>query len=106
MQSLSYARALYDFSPSAPGELAVKANDIILITEFGDDGWWDAQITRKDGTEEMGVVPEVYCTLLKSSTDKYDALSQHKRKKVSRRWRGGLLRRRLPQVPTRRKRSS
>ena len=35
MQSLSYARVLYDFSPSAPGELAVKANDIILITELG-----------------------------------------------------------------------
>ena len=30
---------------------------------------------------KRGVVPEVYCTLLKSSTDKCAALSQHKSKK-------------------------
>ncbi len=62
----SYARVLFDFSPSAEGEIEVKANDVVLVTEFGSDGWWD--VVREDGSE--GVVPEAYCALVDSNAEK------------------------------------
>ena len=51
------ARVLYDFSPSAEGEIAVNAGDVVCVVEKADDGWWD--VKTKDGT--VGVVPAAYC---------------------------------------------
>lgn len=53
----SVVKALYDYDASAPGELSVKEDDVLLVFD-ADDGWLLVQ-TEKDGGM-AGFVPENY----------------------------------------------
>ncbi|PVU97044.1 hypothetical protein BB561_000802 [Smittium simulii] len=66
--SNSYRKALYDFTPSGPGELAFHVNDIIQVVEKIDDGWWSGIIIESANhlsAKTIGIFPVNY-------TDTYD----------------------------------
>lgn len=63
MGFLGVYRAIYDYAPSAEGELAIGEGDLLyLLDKNDDDGWWKAK--RKAGTDEEdepeGLIPKNY----------------------------------------------
>ena len=54
------AIALYDYTPQADGDLEFKVDDVILVSETSDDGWWFGKNQR---TGKSGDFPQNYCTL-------------------------------------------
>ena len=58
---LSYAVAIYDFSPSAVNQITLKEGDRVAIVSKagGDRGWWKGQIVDK-GSKKIGYFPMNY----------------------------------------------
>ncbi|KAL7416984.1 hypothetical protein BDY24DRAFT_376133 [Mrakia frigida] len=52
-----YAEAMYDFASSEPGDLPLKAKQVVLILEKVSDDWWKGR-DPKSGKE--GLVPSAY----------------------------------------------
>lgn len=42
-------RALYDFTPAAPGELGFKAGDILILKQSEENDWWDGELNGEVG---------------------------------------------------------
>ena len=61
---LSYAFAIYDFSPSAVNQIALKEGDRVAIVSKagGDRGWWKGQIVPqgRQGSKKIGYFPMNY----------------------------------------------
>ncbi|KAJ8329910.1 hypothetical protein BDV3_004078 [Batrachochytrium dendrobatidis] len=57
VSEIEQVRALYDFTPSSPGELTFKSGDIIKVTQSSDPDWWDGEL---DGV--VGAFPARYVT--------------------------------------------
>ena len=53
---LSYANAIYDFSPSAVNQIALKEGDRVAIVSKagGDRGWWKGQVVNQGGRSGGG----------------------------------------------------
>jgi signal transducing adaptor molecule len=47
--TVSRVRALYDFTPSEPGELAFRKNDIIAVLESVFKDWWKGSLRGQTG---------------------------------------------------------
>lgn len=73
------ATAIHDFTPTQPGELSFRKNDILIIYDYkpnGSDGWFSASVDGK-----RGAVPSTYIevyepswfkgVILRSQADKY-----------------------------------
>lgn len=63
MGFLGVCRALYDYSPTEEGELAVNDGDLLFILDKnGNDGWWKAKkkAGADDEDEPTGLVPNNY----------------------------------------------
>ncbi|KAL9004805.1 MAG: hypothetical protein Q9188_002396 [Gyalolechia gomerana] len=52
---LQFARALYLYKAAIPEELSFAKGDILAILNMQDDGWWEAEVTGKNG--RPGLVP-------------------------------------------------
>ena len=52
-------KALYDYEPSKPDELALRELDVVEILNIIDDGWANGKNTR---TGKTGMFPRNYCT--------------------------------------------
>jgi hypothetical protein len=50
-------KALYDFSPSSPGELTFRAGDILIVKQSNEPDWWDGMI---EGSNTIGAFPAAY----------------------------------------------
>lgn len=61
--TVSRVRALYDFTPSEPGELAFRKNDIIAVLESVYKDWWKGSLRG-----EMGIFPLNYVEKLQDPT--------------------------------------
>ena len=61
---LSYAFAIYDFSPSAMNQIALKDGDRVAIVSKagGDRGWWKGQVVNqgRSGSKKIGYFPMNY----------------------------------------------
>jgi hypothetical protein len=62
MGFLGVYRALYDYVPTAAGELAITDGDLVFVLDRGEDGWWRAQkkAASEDEDEPEGLIPENY----------------------------------------------
>lgn len=58
MLTLSAARALYLYRAAIPEELTFAKGDVLAVTRFQDDGWWEAEVSGKGG--RVGLVPSNY----------------------------------------------
>ncbi|KAK7471151.1 hypothetical protein VKT23_002562 [Stygiomarasmius scandens] len=56
-----WAEALYDYEPSDPNDLGIRAKQNIWVTEKTSDDWWTGQV---DGTGKSGLFPASYVKLL------------------------------------------
>ena len=56
LNHISQAKALYEYEPSAPGELSIKEDDVFLVYQKDDD-WW---LVKKENEEKAGYVPGNY----------------------------------------------
>ncbi|KAK2462328.1 hypothetical protein APHAL10511_005634 [Amanita phalloides] len=54
-----WARALYDYDSNEPGDLNIKENQHILVTERSSDDWWMGEVDGKSG-----LFPASYAELL------------------------------------------
>ncbi len=52
------ARALYMYRAAIPEELSFAKGDILAVLRLQDDGWWEAEVTGKNG--RPGLVPSNY----------------------------------------------
>ena len=52
------ARALYLYRAAIPEELSFAKGDILAVLRLQDDGWWEAEVTGKNG--RPGLVPSNY----------------------------------------------
>ena len=52
------ARALYIYRAAIPEELSFAKGDILAVLRLQDDGWWEAEVTGKNG--RPGLVPSNY----------------------------------------------
>ena len=52
------ARALYVYRAAIPEELSFAKGDILAVLRLQDDGWWEAEVTGKNG--RPGLVPSNY----------------------------------------------
>ena len=52
------ARAMYLYRAAIPEELSFAKGDILAVTRYQDDGWWEAEVTGKNG--HPGLVPSNY----------------------------------------------
>ncbi|KAL9129541.1 MAG: hypothetical protein Q9217_002028 [Psora testacea] len=55
---LQFARAMYMYRAAIPEELSFAKGDILAVLRFQDDGWWEAEVTGKQGMP--GLVPSNY----------------------------------------------
>ncbi|KAI9792031.1 MAG: hypothetical protein M1833_001280 [Piccolia ochrophora] len=55
---LHYARAMYMYQAAIPEELSFAKGDILAVLRLQDDGWWEAEVTGKQG--RPGLVPSNY----------------------------------------------
>jgi hypothetical protein len=62
MPFLGVYKALYDYEPTAEGELAIAERDLLFLLEKGDDGWWKAKKAANSEEEEEpeGLIPSNY----------------------------------------------
>ena len=54
-------KALYDFSPTSPGELSFKAGDILIVRQSDEVDWWDGELNG-----EVGAFPAAYVERIES----------------------------------------
>ena len=54
----SPARAMYLYRAAIPEELSFAKGEILAVLRFQDDGWWEAEVTGKNG--RPGLVPSNY----------------------------------------------
>ncbi|QDS68033.1 hypothetical protein FKW77_009593 [Venturia effusa] len=68
MGFLGVYRAVYDYVPTAEGELAINDGDLVFVLEQGEDGWWKAKkkAASEDEDEPEGLIPENYVEEAKS----------------------------------------
>ncbi|KAE9991861.1 hypothetical protein EG327_010739 [Venturia inaequalis] len=68
MGFLGVYRALYDYVPTAEGELAINEGDLVFVLDRGEDGWWRAKkkAASEDEDEPEGLIPENYVEEAKS----------------------------------------
>jgi hypothetical protein len=52
------ARAMYMYQAAIPEELSFAKGDILAVLRLQDDGWWEAEVTGKNG--RPGLVPSNY----------------------------------------------
>lgn len=57
--TVSRVRALYDFSPSEPGELAFRKNDIIAVLESVYKDWWKGSLRGQTGIFPLNYVEKL-----------------------------------------------
>ncbi|EME49693.1 hypothetical protein DOTSEDRAFT_68460 [Dothistroma septosporum NZE10] len=57
--TVSRVRALYDFAPSEPGELAFKKNDIIAVLESVYKDWWKGSLRGQTGIFPLNYVEKI-----------------------------------------------
>lgn len=57
--TVSRVRALYDFTPSEPGELAFKKNDIIAVLESVYKDWWKGSLRGQEGIFPLNYVEKL-----------------------------------------------
>ena len=46
------------YRAAIPEELSFSKGDILAVTRYQDDGWWEAEVTGKQG--RPGLVPSNY----------------------------------------------
>ena len=51
-------RAQFDYHAAIPEELSFKKNDVLAVLRQQEDGWWEAEVTGKNG--RPGLVPSNY----------------------------------------------
>ena len=49
---------MYLYRAAIPEELSFAKGDILAVTRFQDDGWWEAEVSGKNG--RPGLVPSNY----------------------------------------------
>ncbi|KAJ1332541.1 hypothetical protein BSLG_008843 [Batrachochytrium salamandrivorans] len=49
VSEIAQVRALYDFVPTSPEELAFKSGDVITVTQSTDPDWWDGELNGLTG---------------------------------------------------------
>ncbi|KAL8925107.1 MAG: hypothetical protein Q9172_002374 [Xanthocarpia lactea] len=54
---LEFARALYLYNAAIPEELSFAKGDVLAVLNMQDDGWWEAEVTGKNG--RPGLVPSI-----------------------------------------------
>lgn len=57
--TVSRVRALYDFAPSEPGELAFKKNDVIAVLESVYKDWWKGSLRGQTGIFPLNYVEKL-----------------------------------------------
>lgn len=57
--TVSRVRALYDFTPSEPGELAFKKNDVIAVLESVYKDWWKGSLHGQTGIFPLNYVEKL-----------------------------------------------
>ncbi|KAF2719182.1 hypothetical protein K431DRAFT_340156 [Polychaeton citri CBS 116435] len=57
--TVSRVRALYDFTPSEPGELAFRKNDIIAVLESVFKDWWKGSLRGQTGIFPLNYVEKL-----------------------------------------------
>ncbi|KAF2485660.1 hypothetical protein BDY17DRAFT_247038, partial [Neohortaea acidophila] len=57
--TVSRVRALYDFTPSEPGELAFRKNDIIAVLESVYKDWWRGSLRGQSGIFPLNYVEKL-----------------------------------------------
>jgi signal transducing adaptor molecule len=57
--TVSRVRALYDFTPSEPGELAFRKNDIIAVLESVYKDWWKGSLRGQTGIFPLNYVEKI-----------------------------------------------
>ncbi|PKI84190.1 Hse1p [Malassezia vespertilionis] len=60
----SYVRALYDFEPDEPGELAFSTGDVIRVLDSVYEQWW-----RGEARHEVGIFPANYVEALPEASE-------------------------------------
>ncbi|KAE8444227.1 hypothetical protein EG329_000727 [Mollisiaceae sp. DMI_Dod_QoI] len=55
---MHFARAMYMYQAAIPEELSFAKGDILAVLRLQDDGWWEAEVTGKNG--RPGLVPSNY----------------------------------------------
>jgi hypothetical protein len=56
--NIRIARAMYMYQAAIPEELSFAKGDILAVLRLQDDGWWEAEVTGKNG--RPGLVPSNY----------------------------------------------
>jgi signal transducing adaptor molecule len=52
-------RALYDFTPTGPGEIGFGAGDVINVTQSTASDWWDGDIKGATGAFPANYVEKI-----------------------------------------------
>jgi hypothetical protein len=52
------AKAMYMYQAAIPEELSFAKGDILAVLRLQDDGWWEAEVTGKNG--RPGLIPSNY----------------------------------------------
>lgn len=58
MLTFETAKAMYLYRAAIPEELTFAKGDILAVTRFQDDGWWEAEVSGKNS--RPGLVPSNY----------------------------------------------
>jgi hypothetical protein len=69
MGFLGIYRAVYDYTPSGEGELAISDGDLLFVLDRGEDDWWKAKkrAASEDEEEPEGLIPANYVEEVGSS---------------------------------------
>ena len=52
-------RALYDYEPQGPEELALREGDIVEVVSNAEDPWWEGRLKNKSGMFPSNFVERV-----------------------------------------------
>jgi hypothetical protein len=63
---LTYATALYAYTASDAGDLALQANDRVAVTEYMNAEWWKG---RNERTKQEGIFPRNYVKVEEKITE-------------------------------------
>ncbi|KAJ1341591.1 hypothetical protein BSLG_003818 [Batrachochytrium salamandrivorans] len=55
VSEIAQVRALYDFVPTSPEELAFKSGDVITVTQSTDPDWWDGELNGLTGHSQLAM---------------------------------------------------